>query len=428
MISWRRACLVAVLLVVLLAPVAPASTQGSIVPPPLGPVAPSGPDAAVSGAIRLPAGYLTPPLELPEAGEFVSQAAALRAVAIVGDVGDGTATYRNDMEGAAAALESHGVAVARFYYGVTSFTWGDIVAAAQGANFLLYMGHGVYWGDCAHPDGVGGFYLGGGQFVSPDALRTDLAGRLAADAVVIFSHACFTAGSTACDPAGTPGVAEAQRRVALYAAPFVDLGMQAYFANNYFNAARDIVNRLLADPAVRNNAGDVFRATFPNNPATHYDLSYPTAGYDLWLNGTDGAWNNAFVGQPGYVFAGDVLADELGGLPSAVGFLYSTVDAAVTPITATLVPANVGTGDPLTWTVVKSGSWFSVSPASGTTPTAIVVTPGSLDGLSPGTYTGAITVTVTSPPGVLETPQRIGLTLKVTANTLHHVHLPLVAH
>jgi hypothetical protein len=196
----------------------------------------------------------------------------LRAVAIVGDVGGGTGDFIDDMEQAVDALQSHGVSVTEFYYGATSFTWGDIVAAAQGAHILLYMGHGVYgWGS---PNNFGGFYLGDDKFVSPSMIRTDLDGVLASDAVIIFSHACFTAGSSGID-SGVVSQQEAEARVRSYAEPFVDIGIEAYFANNYFGSAAGTVNALLSD-------------------------------YDLWLDKCAYAenWNLSFVGIPDYVFQG----------------------------------------------------------------------------------------------------------------------------
>ena len=426
MVSLRRRCLAVVtLLAVMLCASTPAAAY------PLGQtgsaptVLSSGP---LSGVIRAPDGYAKPAAPVPESTGIVAATDGLRAVAVVGDVGSVTATYKQDMDSAVTALEAHGVTVTRFTYGEGSFTWADIVAAAKGAHFLLYMGHGVYWGGtCTNPTSVGGFYLGPGQFVSPGAVYTDLAGRLADDAVIIFSHACYTAGSTACDASGQPGVAEAERRVTLYAEAFTHLGLQAYFANNYFGSAAAIVNRLLDDSSFRSSVGDVFRATYPNGSDNHRDLSYPVPGYDLWLNGSDGNWDHGFVGQPSYVFSGDLVVPELGGLPATLGFLHSEYDHVTTPAVAHLTPANVTTDDQLTWSVTKVGTWFSVAPLSGTTPDGFTLSPGTLEALPPGSYTGAITVSVTDPADAVATPQRIEVFLRVTDGPLYIAYLPAVA-
>lgn len=381
----------------------------------------------VAGAIRAPDDYQMASIPRSSEGAVLGVANdTVHAVAIVGDVGDSTATYRSDMERAVAALQTRGAAVTRFYYGDSAFSWPDVVTATEGAHLLLYMGHGVYWGGtCTEPTSVGGFYLGDGQFVTPDAIRADLLERLADDAVVIFSHACYSAGSTGCDPSGLPDVAEAQRRVTMYASPFVDLGFEAVYANNYFGSAEAYLNQLLETPSDGDSVGDIFRTTYPNLTVNHYDLAYPAAGYDLWLNGTEGAWNHAFVGQPTYTFSIAPRVPELGGLPASAGFLYSIPDAVVAPISLTVVPLNVSTSDPLTWTVTSSGDWFSVAPGEGTTPAGFTVVPDLLP-QEVGSWSGAITVTVLAPDGVLATPQRIELGLVVTDQQLHYAYLPAV--
>ncbi len=174
---------------------------------------PPEPPVHIAPPVRGPDNSTFTPLPPPEP-PIAPAAVTLKAVAIVGDVGDATPTYRQDMDRAVAALQSHGVVVEKFYYGDRSFTWADIVTAATGAHFLLYMGHGVYWGGpCTQPTLVGGFYLGPNQFVHPDRIRSDLNGRMAPGAVVILSHACFSAGQSGCDPSGSPSQEEAARRI-----------------------------------------------------------------------------------------------------------------------------------------------------------------------------------------------------------------------
>ena len=47
------------------------------------------------------------------------------------------------MELAAAEVEANGVTVYRFY--TPNNNWDQIKAAAEGAHFLFYQGHGVQW-------------------------------------------------------------------------------------------------------------------------------------------------------------------------------------------------------------------------------------------------------------------------------------------
>jgi len=161
------------------------------------------PVPVVSPPIRCPDNYSPPAVASVAAQLAGAEVNGLQAVAIVGDWGGGTATLKNDMNSAVSALEAHGVSVTKFYFGESSFTWSDIVAAAQDAHFVLYMGHGVAWEQL-----LGGFHLGDSDndgtedFVSPNQIRSGLGGTVANDCIGILSHACFSAGASISDPPG----------------------------------------------------------------------------------------------------------------------------------------------------------------------------------------------------------------------------------
>ncbi|MEA3308738.1 MAG: hypothetical protein U9Q70_04395, partial [Chloroflexota bacterium] len=383
---------------------------------------PPEPEVQVAPPLQAPDNYVPTLLDQTTLPAVRPQGGGLKAVVIVGDVGDSTESFKNDMDGAVTALQNHGVVVSKFYYGDSTFTWSDIVAAATEANFMLYMGHGIWWGGtCPEPDLVGGFYLGNSEFVSPDQVRSDLAGRLAEDAVMIFSHACFTAGNSGCDDtdSGWPSQAEAERRVKMYAEPFVDIGMEAYFANNYFNSAANYVNHLLVEPTTRQNMGDIFKSVYPYSPGDFRDRSYPQAGYDLWLSGNAGAWSDAFVGIPDYTFVGDAQP-ELGDLTGTRTFTYQALNGQLTPSTYEVTPLNVGNDETLTWSLDTSGDWFTVTQTGGSTPESFSIVPvtATLETLPAGSYSGAVTVTVTAPADTVNAEQRIELSLTVQRPTL----------
>ncbi len=365
------------------------------------------PPAEIAPPIRGPDDFSFTPL--PQTAPAVYPAnVGLKAVAIVGEVGDLTESFKGDMNQAVAALQSRGVTVEKFYYGERTFTWNDVVQAAIGAHFLLYMGHGVYWsGSCTQPTLVGGFYFGPGQFIHPNRIRSDLANCMAPGALVILSHVCFSAGQTACDPSGQLTQEEAARRVQMYAAPFVDIGLKAYFANNYYNSAANYVNQILGTPP-RKTMGDVFKSVYPYNQNNFRDLSYPAPEYDLWLSGTTGNWHDAFVGIPSYIFTADLC--ELAPLSPTLSFTYNRVTARIQPVTHIITPT--GLYCPLTWSAVRSGDWFTITPTSGRAPTdTITIRPitSTLATYSLGRYTGTVTVTVTSPPGTTNGVQRISV-------------------
>jgi hypothetical protein len=384
-----------------------APTSESIMAPPL-----RGPETYTSQGLK------------PDAIEAMSRPAApasttgLKAVAIVGDVEGHTDDFISDMNKAVNALENYGASVATFYYGQRSFSWDDIVTAANGAHFLLYMGHGVYYGgECANPTEVGGFALGYGPIVTPDDIRNDLAGRMAPHAVVILSHACFSAGNTSCDPTGWPNEAEAERRVRMYAAPFVDIGLQAYYANNYYNSTTAYIYELLAPMDTRSSVGNIFKSVDPYSASEFRDLTYPAAGaYDLWLSGSTGDFSDAFVGIPTYIFQDETIP-ELGSLPTAIDLTFDSGTETFTSGNDTIGIENVGSADALNWEVTQEGDWFTTVPSQGKAPDdpnlTIAPNVSELLKLDEGRYTGVLTVTITDPPDTENAVQHVDLSVTV---------------
>ncbi|MGC9358520.1 MAG: S8 family serine peptidase, partial [Anaerolineae bacterium] len=110
----------------------------------------------------------------------------------------------------------------------------------------------------------------------------------------------------------------------------------------------------------------------------------------------------------------------LGNVPDELAFTYDKAAGTVSPIIAQVTPANVGDSQNLTWTLSAEGTWFSLTPMNGTTPDtfSIAPQPSDLSTLPAGTYTGAVTVTVTDPADTQDTPQRIDLTVEVQAPAL----------
>ena len=63
----------------------------------------------------------------------------------------------------------------------------------------------------------------------------------------------------------------------------------------------------------------------------------------------------------------------------------------------------------MNWTASSNATWLSLTPTSGTAPSAVTVT-ATTAGLSAGTYNGTITITAT---GATNTPQTVPVTLTV---------------
>jgi len=150
--------------------------------------------------------------------------------------------------------------------------------------------------------------------------------------------------------------------------------------------------------------------------------------YPDWLDKDDwaGYWqyDNAFVGRADKTLGDLFLGAELGGMPQELNFVYSLVDKAFVAGAYAVVPKNVASGLPLTWSVGVNGSWVNVSPTTGTTPNqAFVVSPYASALANAGTYTGTIRV-ICQTTGESVT---IDVSLDVVNRPLQRVFLPLVA-
>ncbi len=64
----------------------------------------------------------------------------MKVVIIVGPVGSSTANYSDNAKRYASQARSYGANVVEIYS--PNATWARVKAAAQGANVLIYLGHG----------------------------------------------------------------------------------------------------------------------------------------------------------------------------------------------------------------------------------------------------------------------------------------------
>ncbi len=345
----------------------------------------------------------------------------LKAVLIVGpidgDYGDWTTEEKQHMDLAAAELAANSVTVTKFY--TPNNDWEQIKAAARGAHFLLYRGHGVYWSPLPHPT-VGGFALKD-RFVSPDDIRNDL--ELAPNAIVML-YACFSAGSSSIE-GDVIDSAEAQRRVAQYSDPFFDVGAAGYYANWYGNAFQMFVRYLFQGKTL----GQAYESYFDFDPATverHTHPDHPMMAMwldkDFWWGAGNPAYDNAFVGLPNKKLEDLFYVTRMRLTPPA---LIALVELGSSARTYT-VRVTSTSPDSFTWTATPSASWIKVQPTSGSSGQAMTVTlsPG---GKGLGTYQGSIhiTATSTSPNPVLDGDQTIPVTLQVVEQ-VHATYLPVV--
>jgi uncharacterized protein YkwD len=116
----------------------------------------------------------------------------------------------------------------------------------------------------------------------------------------------------------------------------------------------------------------------------------------------------------------------LGNIPDSISFVYSIPDQSSMPGSAIVTPLDVGTGATITWTLATQGTWFNVSPMNGSSPAFFTITPSTFDKNTVATYSGAVTVTVTSPLGVANSPRRINLTLQLVPTSFKSLNLPFI--
>ena len=166
-----------------------------------------------------------------------ASAAGIKVTIVVGPAGSATTTYLTQARSYASLARSYGATVVEVY--TPNATWSRVKSAAQGANLLIYLGHGNGYPNPYHsvlePKKVDGFgmnpYAGSGNtktaYYGEYYVKTYI--KLAPDAVVILNHACYTAGSS--EPGRpNPTLAVAKKRVDNYGAGFLRAGARTVFA------------------------------------------------------------------------------------------------------------------------------------------------------------------------------------------------------
>jgi hypothetical protein len=168
-------------------------------------------------------------------------AAPMKVVVVVGPTGSATAKYIAKGKALAAQARSYGASVIELYS--PNATWSRVRSATQGANLLIYLGHGN-----GHPGPYGAFSnkTKDGMGLNPSVGNTkhkyygeyyiDTQLSLAPNAVVILNHLCYASGNS--EPGrGTPTKAVAIKRVDNYGAGFLRANARAVFAEGHNSPA-----------------------------------------------------------------------------------------------------------------------------------------------------------------------------------------------
>jgi hypothetical protein len=169
-------------------------------------------------------------------------AASIKVVIVVGPVGSATAGYISSARKLAVQARSYGAYVVEIYS--PHATWARVKSAAQGANLLIYLGHGN-----GYPSPYGAF--NGGKTKDGMGLNTSDGSsahtyygeyyitrdiRLAKNAVVILNRLCYASGNNEWGQ-GYPARSTAMQRIDNYAAGFLRANARAVFAEGIDNTA-----------------------------------------------------------------------------------------------------------------------------------------------------------------------------------------------
>ncbi len=160
-----------------------------------------------------------------------------KAVFIVGPTGSLTDTDLTDAERMASQAEAAGMEVHRVFF--PHATWANVLANIQGANLVVYMGHGYGWPSRytstlteSRQDGMGlNSFDGSGpnQYTYYGANRLKESIRLAPNAIVYLNHLCYSTGNA--EPGmAIPTLDVARQRVDNMANGWLAIGARAVFA------------------------------------------------------------------------------------------------------------------------------------------------------------------------------------------------------
>ena len=217
----------------------------------------------------------------------VAAAAGMKVVVVVGPAGSSTAKYIANGRRYASQARSYGAKVIELYS--PNATWTRVKAAAQGANILVYLGHGngspsPYGAFSAlTKDGLGlNASAGHGnynvKYWGEYYIRTSI--HLASNAVVILNHLCYASGNSEWG-AANPTRAVAMKRADNFAAGFLRANAKAVFAEGLDSASYLLSSLFRSNRTV----GQIFMSAPSASGARDFTFSSArTPGKRVWMD------------------------------------------------------------------------------------------------------------------------------------------------
>jgi hypothetical protein len=287
---------------------------------------------ATVGVVAVSLSLLLTAFSIAPAGAAVS----LKVVIIVGPTGAQTDNYRSTGDDIAATATAAGAQVVKVYS--PNATWANVRAAVEGANIIVYLGHGngypnPYASGAEPTDRDNGWglnrtttngdsdnwsttmvYCGEqallGTLTSASTYQWNYCGgkngtdgiHPAPGFVMIYNKACYTPGAG--EGFDTPATeAVAVQRVRNYSYPVLALGASAYFATDMHQGASSLVDLIARNPDMA--FGDIARSAPGYDADAHREFDHPDIpGATLWVQrtaegpGDDPDYWYAYAGNP----------------------------------------------------------------------------------------------------------------------------------
>jgi hypothetical protein len=214
-------------------------------------------------------------------------AASIKVVVVVGPAGSSTSKYITSARRYASQAKSYGAKVVEIYS--PNATWSKVKSAAQGANVLIYLGHGNGYPspygafNAKSKDGLGlNSSAGHGhhnvKYYGEWYVKTYI--NLAPNAVVILNRLCYASGNSEWG-ARNPTKAVAIKRVDNFAAGFLRANARAVFAEGIDSASYILAGIFKTDRTM----GEIFERAPSWTGARDFRFkSVRTPGYTAWMD------------------------------------------------------------------------------------------------------------------------------------------------
>jgi hypothetical protein len=214
----------------------------------------------------------------------------MKVVIVVGPAGGSTSNYIYNAKKLASQARSYGATVVELYS--PHATWSRVRSAAQGANILIYLGHGNGYPspygafNAKTKDGMGlNSYDGSTSHTYYGEYYIDRDIQMAKNAVVILNRLCYASGNNEWN-AGYPTQSTAKQRVDNYGAGFLRAGAQTVFAEGIDSTSYILYGLFRTDRTMRQ--------IFWSDPARdgRWDFSFAssrTPGYHAEMDPLDGS-------------------------------------------------------------------------------------------------------------------------------------------